>query len=283
LAETARLLLTPAIFALIVATVLRLDPAVVAAGWRRPLPLVLAVAWILAGAPLTVALVAAVAGLDGFLVDHAVLAAGSAPVISAVAYAVLLGLDVGFALAVGVAATALMPVTLPLVAGLLLGVELPLEPAALLGRLALLIAGASLVALALRRYWGGAVLARRSALIDGVVVLAMLSFGLAVMDGVATTALDRPGFTTAAVATVFVLALGLNLAGTLVFAPFGWRLAMTVGLMSGFKNFGLVVAALGVEADALTVVFLGLLQLPIFVLPVVLRRWGRRRLASEGQ
>ena len=282
LAAAARPLLTPAIFLLIVVTVLRLDPAAVAASLRRPLPLALAVLWVLLGAPLVVVPVAALVGGDGFLVDHAVLVAASAPVISAVAYAVLLGLDAAFALAVGVVATALVPFTLPVLAGVLLGVDLALEPAALLVRLVLLIGGASAVAVLLRRWWGRERLARRGPLVDGVAVLAMLTFGLAVMDGVTAAALGRPLFTATALVVVFALAIGLNLVGTVLFAPFGRRLAMTVGLMSGFKNFGVVVAAMGAAADDLTVVFLGFLQFPIYLLPVALRTLARRRLASEG-
>ena len=283
LAEAARPLLSPAIFLLIVVTVLRLEPAAVAANLKRPVPLVLAVLWVLAGAPLVVVPVSAALGADGFLADHAVLVAASAPVISAVAYAVLLGLDAAFALAVGVVATALVPFTLPLLAGVILGVELALDPAALLVRLLLLIGGASLVAVGLRQRLGAVRLRARGPLIDGVAVLAMLTFGLAVMDGVTLAALERPGFTARAVAVVFALAVGLNLAGTLLFAPFGRRLAMTVGLMSGFNNFGVVVAAMGAAADDVTVVFLGLVQFPIYLMPVALRAVARRRLASEGE
>ncbi len=283
LAATARPLLSPAIFVLILVTVLRLEPAAVAASLRRPVPLLLAVAWVLAGAPLLVVPAAALVGGDGFLADHAVLLAASAPVVSAVAYAVILGLDAAFALAVGVVATALVPFTLPLLAGLVLGVELALDPLALLLRLVVLIGGAALVATLVRRRLGEARLRRRAPLVDGIAVLAMLVFGLAVMDGVTMAALTRPGFTLTALAVVFALAIGLNLAGTLLFAPFGRRLAMTVGLMSGFKNFGVVVAAMGAAADDLTVVFLGLVQFPIYLMPVALRMVARRRLAREGE
>jgi bile acid:Na+ symporter, BASS family len=283
LAAGARPLLTPAIFVLMAVTVLRLDPAAVVASLRRPLPLALAVLWLLVGTPLLVLAPAALLGGGGFLGDHAVLVAASAPVISVVAYAVLLGLDAAFALAAGVVATALVPFTLPILAGVVVGVDLPLDPGGLLARLVLLIGGAAGVAVLLRRWWGPATVAERGALVDGVAVMAMLTFGLAVMDGVTAAALDRPGFTARALVLVFALAIGLNLVGTLLFAPFGRRLALTVGLMSGFKNFGLVVAAMGAAADGLTVVFLGLVQFPIYLLPVALRRLARRRLARGGE
>jgi BASS family bile acid:Na+ symporter len=150
-------------------------------------------------------------------------------------------------------------------------------------RLLLLIGGAALVATLVRRRLGEARLRRRAPVVDGIAVLAMLLFGLAVMDGVTMAALTRPGFTLTALAVVFALAVGLNVAGTLLFAPFGRRLAMTVGLMSGFKNFGVVVAAMGAAADDLTVVFLGLVQFPIYLMPVALRMVARRRLAREGE
>jgi len=40
---------------------------------------------------------------------------------------------------------------------------------------------------------------------------------------------------------------------------------------------------MGAAADDLTVVFLGLVQFPIYLLPVALRRLARRRLAREGE
>ncbi len=277
LAEAVRPLLTPAIFLLIVVTVVRLEPAALRASLARPARIAFAVCWLLVGAPLLVVPFAWAAGGDGFLVDHVILTAASAPVISAAAYALLLGLDAAFALTVGVIATALVPFTLPLLVALVLDVELALSPWALLARLLVMIAGGAALGLLVRRWLGPSRLESSARAVDGLAVLAMLVFGLAVMDGVTMTARTDPAFVASTLAVVFALAVGLNLAGTVLFARGGWRLAMTVGLMSGFKNFGVVVAAMGAAASPETVVYLGLAQFPIYVLPVILRVVARRR------
>ncbi len=280
LAAAARPLLPVAIFVLMLVTVLRLEPAAVRASLGRPKLLALAVLWVLVGAPMLVAPIAQLAA-PGFLGDHLILTAASAPLIGGIAYALILGLDAAFALALGVIATALVPLTLPPLAGLVIGVELTTSPVSLLARLVALIGGASVVAILLRGWLGAARVRDVSPALDGIAVLALLAFGLAVMDGVTAMAIAEPRFVVDCLFAVFALAIGLNLVGTLLFAWCGWRIAMTVGLMSGFKNFGLVVAAMGGGADPKTVVFLGLAQFPIYLLPSLLKRFVVRRGSPE--
>jgi BASS family bile acid:Na+ symporter len=271
LAALARPLITPAIFLLMLVTLLRIDPTALRAAFRRPLLLAATVAWVLVLMPLALWPALEGLGIAPFLADHLLLTAASAPIVSVVAFALLLGLDAAFALAVGVVATVLVPFTLPLLAGVLLGLDLPISAQALLLRLVLLIGGAAVLATLVRRGAGEARVARQAPLLDGLAVVALLAFGLAVMDGVTLTALERPGFALACVAATFALSSVLMAAGTLLFVGMDRRTALTVGLLSAFNNFGVVVAAMGASATDATVVYLGIAQFPIYLLPLALK------------
>ncbi|TVQ34772.1 MAG: hypothetical protein EA356_09260 [Geminicoccaceae bacterium] len=285
LAAWARPLLTPAIFLLMLVTLLRLEPQAVRSAFRRPWLLALTVAWTLLLMPLLAWPVLALLPLDGFFVDHLALTAASAPIVSAAAYALLLNLDAAFALAACVIATSLVPFTLPLVAALLLGIDLPLSPLDLWLRLLLLIGGAAVVAWLVRVSAGKAWVQRQAPVFDGLVVVALVVFGLAVMDGVTLTAWQDPGFVVTCVLTTFGLAIAFMTLAPFAFAWLDRRTALTIGLLSAFSNFGVVVAAMAGTAPDATVVFLGSAQFPIYLLPLAMKpivmRLQRRRGAGR--
>ena len=271
LAAMARPLLTASIFVLLVATVLRLDVTALARAARRPWLLLFAVAWVLVGAPLVSWPVLLAAGVDGFLGEHLLLTAASAPIVSTVAFALFLGLDAALVLAVACIATLLVPFTLPGVATALLGLTLPLDALALWFRLIALIGGAVLFAAVARARCGTAWLQRHAGALDGVAVTALVCFGLAAMDGVTATVQSDPALAFSFAVGTFALALGLMVVGTLVFLPHGRHVALSMGLVSAFNNFGLVVAGMGASASPSTVVYLGIAQFPIYVLPLLMK------------
>jgi BASS family bile acid:Na+ symporter len=271
LAGLARPLLTPAIFLLMLVTLLRIEPASLRAAFRRPWLLGLTVAWTLLAMPVGLWLVWRLTGTAGFFADHLLLTAASAPIASAAAYALLLGLDAAFALAVCVLATSLVPFTLPLLAALLLGIDLPLSPVDLWLRLLLLIGGAGLLATLVRRRAGAAWVKERAPVFDGLVVVAMVAFGLAVMDGVTIKAIADPSFVVFCVVATFGLAIVGMIVGTLLFAWLERTTALTIGLLSAFSNFGVVVAAMATDAPTATVIYLGIAQFPIYLLPLAMK------------
>ncbi|MEO1091588.1 MAG: hypothetical protein AAFX81_13215 [Pseudomonadota bacterium] len=280
-AALARPLLTPAMALLLLATVLRIEPNSLLASLQRRWLVAAAVLWALVVAPLLVVPAVAAAAVDPFLADHLVLTAASAPIIAAASFALLLGLDAAFTLAAAVVASALVPFTLPAIAGVLLGVALPVEPPSLLLRLALLIGGAAAAATLIRRILGAVAIRDAAPLIDGIVVVVLLVFGLAVMDGVTAALIGDPWFVLRCLAGAFALAFGLFAATSLLFVFLGLRMALTFGLLTGFSNFGVVVAALGPAAEPATVVYLGLAQFPIYMLPILLRPVVSRLLAPR--
>src|SRR5204863_93405 len=80
-------------------------------------------------------------------------------------------------------------------------------------------------------------------------VLNLFVFALAIMDGVASFSLERPGYALLAVAMAFLFNLLLQGLGWLAFRGLGAVTALTVALMAGNCNMGLVLVALSGRVD----------------------------------
>lgn len=145
-------------------------------------------------------------------------------------------------------------------------------------RLALLIGGCFFAAILLRRLLPFGFTVRHTNLLDGLAVVGLLVFAIAVMDGVSALLADHPRRVLTYAAAVFGLNVGLQLLGTLAFLPRGLRTALTLGLTSGNGNLGLLLAALGDQASPEFQLFVAVAQFPIYLLPMVQRRLYRRLL-----
>lgn len=281
LASLLKPLLLPAILLPFIVALLKLDLGLLRHYARRPwLPAGL-VLWSLVGTPLLVALVIRPLGLDPDVASLVVTTAACAPLMASGALAMLLGLDVALALLVVVPATALVPFTVPPIALWLAELTIDLPVAALVLRLALLILGSAIVAVALRGWLGRARLERAAAALDGLAVLGLVVFAIAAMDGFTVTALERPGLVLGIIGAVFALNLGLQLVTTLALLPFVTRrTALTAGLVAGNNNLGLVLASVIDAAPPTMLVFVAALQFPIYLLPTV-QRWLYPRLLGR--
>lgn len=281
LPDLARLLrpaLAPAVAALLLFSMLRVDWQSVAGYLRRPLLTGGLVCWMLLVSPVvTWALLLAVP-LPAALTTAVVLMAAAPPILGSTAIALLLGLDGALTLVVGLTATLLTPLTVPPLALWLLGLELDVEAAELMLRLGGVVVGALVGATVIRRLLGTARLRRNAGVLDGLIVAVMLVFAVAIMDGVTATALQRPGTVALWILAAFVANPALQLVTALAFARFGRRLALTAGLLAGNCNMGLLLAALPAEADYDVTLFFALAQLPMYMLPALLRPLYRRLL-----
>lgn len=279
LASLARPLLLPTLLVPFTLALVRLDWSAALDWRRRPALLALLVVWVLGVSPLLVWAVTQTllpAGFPEPLARALVLTAASSPIVSSVVFALFLGLDAALAVVVVLACTALVPFTLPPIAGALAGVAIGMPVAELALRLGALV-GVSFAAAALvRRLASPAVLEARRETLDGIAVLNLLAFGLAVMDGVTAYAIERPGYVAVAIAAAYGFNLLLQGAGALAFAALGRARALTVALVSGNCNMGLVLVALEGRADFETTVFFALGQLPMYTLPALLGPVYRR-------
>ena len=180
-------------------------------------------------------------------------------------------------------ATALVPFTLPPVALALLDLELAISLPAFMARLAAMVGGAFVAAWLVRRMVRPSALAARRELIDGLAVVNLVVFAIAIMDGVTAFALARPGY--ALLATVLAFVFNIAVAGrglARVSPPRRGHGAHRGALVSGNCNMGLVLVALSGHASVEVTSFFALAQLPMYMLPALLEPLYRRLRAGAG-
>lgn len=276
LARAFRFIITPTVVGLMTLVLLRVDFAAVF-GYLRRWRLVLAlVGWLMVASPVLVWAAVRLARFDGPLAAALVIMATGCAATSAPAFARLVGLDPHLSLVAAVLSTLVVPVTAPPLALGLLGVALPLSIAGLSARLALVVGVPLVVSLAVRRLVGDRRLAPYGRAIDGAAVLLVALYGLGVMDGILATLFARPGFALAGIALAFLGNVGLNAATAAAFLPWGRRIALATGLLSGNRNMALYLAVLPPETGFDVLVFFAFCQFPLFLSPFLLRPVYRR-------
>src|SRR5436190_4088771 len=218
-----------ALFALLCLAFLRVDPAEVRAHFSRPLIVGAASVWMMLATPSLIGLALVLLNLPDRLPGlyvAMILQAAAPPVISAPTLAALMGLDAALSLATLVVCTAVTPLTAPLFAALFVGGSMALSPVALGAKLLAMLAGAAIVAALTRRIAGQEWIDRRMAHIDGLSVIALFFFAVALMDGVLASVLREPLKVLGLTALSFGLSLGLAALTALVFARLGGSQAL---------------------------------------------------------
>jgi hypothetical protein len=198
------------------------------------------------------------------------------PVISSPALAALMGLDAALSLATLIVTTAATPLTAPLFAAIFIGPSLEISPVALGLRLVAMLGGAALVATLIRRVGGQTWIDEQKERIDGLSVIALFVFAVALMDGVAASIISNPLLVLGLIALAFALSLVLTALTALVLARAGLSSAMALGLAAGSRNMGLMLAAAGSSVPDLTWLYFALAQFPIYLLPHMLKPVARR-------
>ena len=278
LATRAAPLLVPSVFLILTAAALRVDWQAVARMARRPGPSLLLVAWAMVLTPLLAKGVMTLTPVPPALVTAVVLMAAAPPIMSSVAFAVLLDLDTALAVIPTFGATLATPLLLPPVALALIGLEIRIDAVEFMARLGGLIGGAFILAAFIRRAVGPAALAARASRIDGAAVVLLLVFAVAIMDGVTGALVARPRYVGLVLAVAFLANLGLQATGGLAFAWLGRRQALTAAFLSGNRNMALLLAALAGAADFDVVLYFAVAQIPMYVLPAILAPAYRRLL-----
>ncbi len=280
-AALLRPLLTPAVWGLLLLALLRIDWTEVLRQARRPGPALLIVVWLLIACPALMAGVVAVLAPPPGLATALVLVAAVPPIISAPAIAVLLGLDGALALLVMVVATLAAPLLLPVTGVALFGLGLQLSIADLMLSLLAFIGTAVAVATVLRHGLGPSRLRRAATGLDVAAVLLLLTFAIAIMDGVADRLLADPAWVLTVAAAAIAVNLALQGAGGLAFAWLDRRRAVTTAFISGNRNMAVVLAVLPAGGHADVFLYFAMAQIPIYVLPALLAPLYRRVVAGH--
>jgi hypothetical protein len=279
-----RPLVEEAIFVLLVLAFLRVDPVAVVAHMRRPRLVALALSWMLIAVPVMVGLVLHATGLIALHPDIALaafIATAAPPIMAAPAFIALIGLDGALSLALVGGGMLLTPLAAPLIGAFLIGEVLPIDAVALGIRLTVLLAASAGLATLIRRLAGSVRVAAAKEHVDGLNVLILFVFAVAVMDGVAARFLETPFFTLGVAALTFVVALTQMGVTLLVFAKTRRDHAFVLAHAAGNRNMGLLVAALGGTLPDLAWLYFGLGQLPIYLLPWLLKPVATRLAANQ--
>lgn len=273
-------LFLPSIGLLLFLSVLRLDWQRVVAHARRPMVTGLATLWQLVVSPVLVWSIANAIGLPPSLVAALVLNAAASPLMSVPAFARLLGLDVELAVVALAITTLLLPVTLAPVVLALLSRETAIDPVDYAARVAFLLVLPLAAAWVVRRLAGAERIDSLDERLQGMTVVVLLVFAIAVMGGVTARILAEPRTVLLYLSAAFALNLGFQLVTPMLFQRAGRRIALSLGMVSGYRNMALVFAVTGaIEPDLL--LYLAVAQVPIYVAPLLTQRIYRLLLRAD--
>ena len=268
---------------LLILAFLRVDPVELRAHWVQPKLIAVSTVWLMLIAPALLGIVFVATGLPRMstgLYFILVLQMAAPGLMSAPAIAGLLGLDVALTLASLIVSTSIAPFIAALFTHVFLGTAL-ISPLGLAFKLLLLIAGSAAAAALVRRLLGRELLEREREKIDGLSVIGMLLFAIAAMDGVTAHAIADPGLIAGITLLAFTITLGMMAVTTLLFWPAGRARALSIGLLAGNRNMGLMLTALGFAVPDIAWLYFALGQLPIYLLPHLLKPLARRLTPPE--
>jgi BASS family bile acid:Na+ symporter len=255
---------------------LRVDVPAVLAHLERPGRLTAVLAVQMLACPLVAWIVTRLLPLDPGLADAVVLFATGPAIMSAPAYARLLGLDAELALLGALVGNMLVPLTAPPLAWALTGAELAIGAEAFAVRLGMVVVLPLLLSLAIRGLAGPARLEAAGPALDGAAVWLLIAFGFGVMDGVGVRLVSEPAWILGTTLLATLTIVGLNLVSAVALLPFGRQVAATAGMLSGCRNMALYLAVLPAATDPTLTLFFGLYQIPLYVGPLLMAPVYRR-------
>jgi BASS family bile acid:Na+ symporter len=266
------------VIVLLVLAFLRVDPDALRAQWREPRFLILAAVWTMLVLPVLAMGVLFGVGrltpggdaLPASLVLALVLHVVAPPTFSSPSLAALIGLNGAISLALLIACTAATPFTSPALVAVFSGSDVSLSPVALGLRLVLILAGAACAALAIRAVAGKDWVERQAERIDGLSVLMLFLFAIALMGDVLPNTLANPLLVLGLIALSTSVSIALTAATTLAFLRSGREVAFTLGHTSGSRNMGLMLAAASAgSVPEFVWLYVALAQFPIYLLPLL--------------
>lgn len=260
-------ILTPSVVLLLLASMLRVAPQAIFAALDRWRLLAVVWAWALLVCPFLALWTGAALGLPAELEHALAVSAAAPPLLFGAMFAAVMGLNAGLALVGVVGGTLLGALTLPLVAsgaGLDLG---SVSTGAFLLRSLVVVVGTALAAWAIRAALGPARMDAHKTSFEGIGVLLMIVFAVAVMDGITALAFADPWRLASFVVAAFALNLFLQLATVALFGRLGTATAATLAIVVGFRNNGLLLAILPPPVPPEIVLFVAAAQFPIYIVP----------------
>jgi BASS family bile acid:Na+ symporter len=267
------------VFLLLCLAFLRVDPGALRAQFTKPWLLLVAAVWTMLVVPVLVGASLSAIGLfdrsPGLLLAL-MLNVVAPPIFASPALAVLMGLNAAITLALLLACAAATPFLAPALIAAFVGPAVTFSPLALGLRLVLMLAGAACVGIAVRSFAGKAWVERQAERIDGLNVVVLFLFALALMGDVLANTMTRPLFVLGLLALSTAVMLGLSGLTALVFARTGMHTMLPLAHAAGARNTGLMLAAAAGAVPELVWLYVALLQIPIYALPLIVKPLLRR-------
>ena len=185
----------------------------------------------------------------------------------------LFALNSALSLVVCMAGAVLMPLPLYLFLTVLVDATVQLDLIAYVVRIFVFIVLPFVVAFCIRKLITAETDARLQQRMPQFALLLLVFFGLAVMDGVGALMLNDPYRLLSFVLLAFAISIGVQLLSYLALGFLGEANAKTIALLSAYRNMGLVAAIAGPALGQEFFIFLGVWQLPMYVLPYLSRKF----------
>jgi BASS family bile acid:Na+ symporter len=259
------------VFALLCLAFLRVDPSALRAQLRRPGLLGTAAVWTMLVVPILLGLALVTTGLldSPALLLALMLNAVAPPIFASPVLAALMGLNAAVTLALLLVCMAVTPFVAPALVDAFAGSAVTFSPLALGVRLVLMLSGAACVAIAVRAIAGQAWVERQADRIDGLNVIWLFGFAVALMGDVLTNTLNNPLLVAGLLALSAAMTFGLSGLTALLFWPAGARSALPIAHAVGSRNMGLMLAAAAGQVPEVVWLYIALAQIPIYALPLV--------------
>jgi predicted Na+-dependent transporter len=271
LAAFLRPAITPLVWGILTVAMIRTDWPGLRRLATRPVRVLLAYGFLMMGLACLVAPTVHWLGLPAGLALSVSVMCLCPPITSAPALAPILGLNQPLSLVAAVAGLLLAPLTLPPLAFYLLGLDLDISVLDLMARLGTLVGSAFVVALVVRIWLGPMRLQEFGAPLDGVGMVFLVIFAIAIFDGVTEKFLADPVYVLIFVGGAFAAHAVYQAIGIAAFLWMGRRDALTVGFLAGTRNMGLLLAVLPASADPGLFLYIATTQFPIYIMPTLLR------------
>ncbi|MGA7658057.1 MAG: hypothetical protein WCA96_14955 [Methylocella sp.] len=280
LSELARPYLSVAIFIFTFGSFLKFDSKSIGSEIANMKRNSLMILWATFGVPLSIVLIMMITR-PGPELAQGLLFWALVPVSPAcVAFAAILRLNIPIALLATVLGTAASPFYIPALAAVFGGYHLDIDPVETCRHLLLLVGGAYLASLAVKRLASPFIRENPEA-ITGIAVLAMFLAGMGSMRGMQAQLLTQPETSLAFVLLAYGLLFGAELAGTLLFWRYGKTAAYTAGLISGTRSITLAWVVLGNHVLPLADLFLATGMVAKYTAPGLTKWLFARIIATE--
>jgi BASS family bile acid:Na+ symporter len=267
------------VFLLLCLAFLRVDPRALRAQFAEPWLLIGAAVWTMLVVPVLAGLVFGwldLAEQSPALLLALMLNVVAPPIFASPALAALMGLNAAVTLALLLTCIAATPFVAPALVAVFVGPAVTFSPMELGLRLVLMLAAAACVGIAVRSVAGKPWVERQAERIDGLNVVVLFLFAVALMGDVARNTIADPLYVLGLLALSTAVTFGLSGLTWLIFARAGRHSALPLSHAAGSRNTGLMLAAAAGHVPELVWLYVALIQIPIYALPLVMKPVLRR-------